>query len=148
MTGAKRLTLPLVSPGATPIDLIKRPDLNENVTPPAVLPQRYYSQASLRILLSDRAADITGLPGITAGAPLSLDGNPAGYVVGAGRPPVALSIGPEPLTSRASVVANAAGIWTLTMQTQAAPPGGAMGCGCGRHGSRSHPAASSSRACP
>jgi len=125
-TGAKRLTLPLVSAGATPIDLIKRPDFNENVTRPAVLSQRYYSQASLRILLSDRAADITGLPGI-AGAPLSLDGNPAGYVVGAGRPPVALSLGPEAITSRASAVANAAGIWTLTMQGQFVPPAWAAG---------------------
>ena len=84
-TGAKQLKLPLTSHGATPIDLIKRPAVNstENVANPAVFGQRYFAQASLRILLSDRATDITNLPTITAGAPLQLDGPgaPAGYVV-------------------------------------------------------------------
>ena len=65
-TGAKRLDLPLVSNGACPIDLIRRPTrfrphgLGENDTAPLVYAQRYYTQASLRILLSDTAADITG----------------------------------------------------------------------------------------
>ncbi len=107
LTGAKRLDLPLVSQGATPIDLIRRPVVgsNENVVNNPVFLQRYFAQASLRILLSDRAADITGLPTITGGAPIQLDGNwnnpadpnlPAGYVVAAGaRTPLARSPGPE-----------------------------------------------------
>jgi hypothetical protein len=92
LTGAKRLDLPLVSQGATPVDLIRRPDLgsNENVVNPPVYGQRFYAQASLRILLSDRVTDLTGLPASTVGAPIPLDGswNPAG-----GLPPVALSTG-------------------------------------------------------
>ncbi len=77
MTGAKRLDLPLVSQGAQPIDLIRRPALgsNENVTNNVVYVQRYYAQASLRILLSDRAADLTGLPTITGAAPVDLSGD-------------------------------------------------------------------------
>jgi hypothetical protein len=57
-----------------------------------------YSQASLRILLSDRAADIMGLPEIdTSVQPVPLDwaaGVPAGYTLGAQRPPLARAIGP------------------------------------------------------
>jgi PilX N-terminal len=78
-TGAKRLDLPLVSAGALPIDLIRRPPipaagLGEDNTAPLVYAQRYYTQSSLRILLSDVAADITGLPQVSAGAPVSLEG--------------------------------------------------------------------------
>jgi hypothetical protein len=105
MTGAKRLDLPLVSQGATPIDLIRRPRIgsNENAVNQPVFLQRYFAQASLRILLSDRAADLTGLPTITAGAPIELTGNwiaapPAGYAVGANRPPLARAIGPDSTT--------------------------------------------------
>ena len=67
-TGAKRLDLPLVSYGALPIDLIRRPVpptpcpvtvLAEDDCKLDVYQQRYYSQASLRILLSDTAADIS-----------------------------------------------------------------------------------------
>ncbi|MBY0494820.1 MAG: hypothetical protein K2Y23_11450 [Cyanobacteria bacterium] len=123
-TGAKQLNLPLTSQGATPIDLIRRPAVNsnENTANPLVYGQRYYAQASVRILLSDRAADLTGLPQITAGAPLQFDaaGGPAGYVVGAGRPPVAQSPGNEPLiaggalsSTRVSAIAGG----TLTIQT-------------------------------
>ena len=62
--------------------------------------QRYYAQASLRILLSDRATDITGLPRIAAGAPLDLS-DPAGYAAQVGPPfrtPIAQSPAPEPFT--------------------------------------------------
>ena len=76
------MNLPLVSQGATPIDIIRRPPAGEHTSNSQVYQQRMYSQASLRILLSDRAADITGLPEIdTTVAPLSLDwsaGTPAG----------------------------------------------------------------------
>lgn len=102
-TGAKRLDLPLVSQGAVPVDLIRRPALgsNENVVNNPVFMQRYYAQASLRILLSDRVADLTTLPTLTAAAPVQLDGNwnaapPfAGYAVGAAKPPLARAIGPD-----------------------------------------------------
>ena len=70
-TGARRLDLPLVSDGAMPIDIIRRP----SVTAPdaqVVLDQRFFDMASVRILLSDRAADITGLQTVTATPPISL----------------------------------------------------------------------------
>ena len=91
-TGAKLLNLPLAQQGAAPIDLVRRPVVlsNENTANPVVYAQRYYSQASLRILLSDRAADITGLPTVSAGAPVDLStfANLAnGFVPAAGRPP-------------------------------------------------------------
>jgi hypothetical protein len=70
-TGARRLDLPLVSDGARPIDLIRRPSV---AAPDAqvVLDQRYFKMASVRILLSDRAADITGLQTVTATPPVNL----------------------------------------------------------------------------
>jgi hypothetical protein len=74
-TGAKRMDLPLTSMGATPIDLIRRPQANEDADNPDVYNQRFYSIASLRILFSDNAADITALPGTTANAPVQLTGN-------------------------------------------------------------------------
>ena len=92
-TGARRLELPLTSFGATPIDLIRRPVANEDTTAPNVLSQRFFSMASLRILLSDEAADISSLPTVvTSTPPLSLDTASlvtAGYVVDATHPPVA-----------------------------------------------------------
>jgi hypothetical protein len=108
LTGAKRLDLPLVSQGALPVDLIRRPALgvNEFVTNPPVFGQRYYAMASLRILLSDRAADLTGLSTITATPPVALDNT---FVPPAGMPPVALSIGP---TASAPTVSSTGGTGT------------------------------------
>jgi hypothetical protein len=76
-TGARRMDLPLVSMGATPIDLIRRPveDSNENTVSPEIFNQRYFAMASLRILLSDTAAHISSLPSVTATSPLQLTGN-------------------------------------------------------------------------
>jgi hypothetical protein len=92
-TGGKRLSLPLTSQGATPIDVIKRPVPNEDVTKPLVYPQRFYTQAALRILLSDTAPNITNLPGINVGvAPFNLDGDPR-YVPAGIMPPFATSGG-------------------------------------------------------
>ncbi len=77
-TGAKRLDLPLVAdldsngvPDAEPIELIRRPaqSSNENTTKPIIYVQRYFAQASLRILLSDTAAEITSLPTIVTTTP-------------------------------------------------------------------------------
>ena len=98
LTGAKNLSLPLVSQGALPIDLIRRPPVipvdptqAENIINPSVFGQRYFSYRytatdptagpSLRILLSDTAAEITSLPTVTATAPVPLDGThtPAQY---------------------------------------------------------------------
>jgi hypothetical protein len=96
-TGARRLDLPFVSFGAAPIDLIRRPPVNEDVANPQVLSQRFFTMASVRILLSDTAGDITGLPTVTATAPIPL-GNlavtpVAGYTVNATHPPFAVSPG-------------------------------------------------------
>ena len=74
-TGARRMDLPLVSAGAEPVDLIRRPLANEDTNNTAVYDQRYYSMASLRILLSDQASDLTNLPGVDAStAPMPLSG--------------------------------------------------------------------------
>jgi hypothetical protein len=51
------------------IDLIRRPVQNEAA---GITSERYYSQASLRILLSDDPADITSLPCVSSGAPFDL----------------------------------------------------------------------------
>ncbi|MBI3669734.1 MAG: hypothetical protein HY237_08150 [Acidobacteria bacterium] len=74
-TGAKPLNLAIVTlgSGTSPIDLIRRPQQFEDTTSPGVLGERYFAQASLRILLSDDPADITGLPCTdTTVAPLDL----------------------------------------------------------------------------
>ena len=94
-TGAKELELPIVTAGASVIDLIRRPVPNEDNNAPDVLAQRYFSMASLRILLSDTAADITNLPTVTADPPVELGAlPPAGYdVLDPDTPPFALSPG-------------------------------------------------------
>ena len=73
-TGARTLTLPIVSDGATAIDLIRRPlvNSNEHIANDRVYDQRYFGTASIRILLSDDAADILNLPTVTATQPLPL----------------------------------------------------------------------------
>ena len=83
-TGAKLLSLPLVAdldnsgaPDAEPIELIRRPGQgsNENAGTTAqrnVYSQRFFALASVRILLSDTAAEITSLPTVTATAPVAL----------------------------------------------------------------------------
>jgi len=96
-TGAKRLDLPLVSFGAQPIDLIRRPPPGEDGTNPNVFSQRYFALASLRILLSDTPQAILNLPGVTQTPPVplgNLEQTPvAGYVVDAAHPPFAVSSG-------------------------------------------------------
>jgi hypothetical protein len=113
-TGAKKLDLPLVSQGATPIDLIRRPAVNSNedTTNGPVYSQRLFSKASLRILLSDRPGDILNLPSVTSTPPVLLDGdwiaappdNGLGAYgpVDAAHPPAARAIGPIPATTVAS----------------------------------------------
>ncbi len=72
-TGAKQLNLPLATQGAQPIDLIRRPVVNSNedtAESARSTASGTSRQASLRILLSDRAADITNLPTVTPAAPV------------------------------------------------------------------------------
>jgi hypothetical protein len=92
-TGARRLDLPVVRFGATPIDLIRRPVPNEDTAQPLVLSQRFYSLASLRILLSDTAADLLALPGVTADAPVPLGNLAVTPVAGYTSTPFAVSPG-------------------------------------------------------
>ncbi len=83
-TGAKPLVLPITSFGGQPIGLIQRPAVNENATNPNMLAERFYSLASLRVLLSDTQADILNLPGVSATAPQPLGiAEPWGVAVGA-----------------------------------------------------------------
>ena len=96
-TGARRLDLPLVSFGAEPVDLIRRPQPGEDVANPSVFTQRYFSQASIRILLSDTPADMLGLPGVSLDPPVLLGDLAAtpvpGYAPDGAHPPFAVSSG-------------------------------------------------------
>src|SRR5580700_534541 len=80
-TGVKPLNLTIATPaiGGTAIDMIRMPLQNELVSNPGKLSERYYSQASLRILLSDygpdgtcTTSDLTLLPYPSAGVPVNL----------------------------------------------------------------------------
>ncbi len=76
-TGAKSLSLAIATPalGGTTVDLIRRPVQNENGSSSSAskLAERYFAQASMKILLSDDPADITSLPCIdTSRAPVDL----------------------------------------------------------------------------
>ena len=111
-TGAKVLNLPLLTSGGANTDLVKRPALNENVTNEVLFGERFFSKVSLRIMLSDFAADITNLPTVTGTAPVQLDGNwtttppdngTAYGPISATNPPIARSPGP----------ATAAGAFTV-----------------------------------
>jgi hypothetical protein len=67
------LTITLLGNGTTqPIDIIRRPIQGENTSNPGVLGERYFSEASLRVLISDNLADITGLPCVSATPPFNL----------------------------------------------------------------------------
>jgi hypothetical protein len=105
-TGARRLDLPLVAdtdgngvPDAQPIELIRRPPVNDLNF---ILQQRYFWLASIRIMLSDDINDIQNLPTVTQGAgnqPVLLDGTVdytagfAGAPAAAWKTPLALSAG-------------------------------------------------------
>lgn len=107
-TGAKTLKLPVVTMAGQPIDIIKRPPTSGT---DSLLGERMYSKVSLRILLSDTSADLTGLPGVTATAPVQLEGNwktapPAGYTVDATHPPLAVA---QTLTNTTTSEAISAG---------------------------------------
>jgi Tfp pilus assembly protein PilX len=87
-TGGKALNIAIALPGisAQPIAMIQRPPASESSTS-ALGMARFYNQASLRILLSDTAADITSLPGIDTTVqpyPLAEVGSTSGYPTGSG----------------------------------------------------------------
>jgi len=88
-TGARTLELPLVSDGAEPVDIIRRPNPLAP-DPPTLRPQRFFNLASLRILLSDTPAQLTSLPDVV-GTPVSLE--TASLPVAAGGFPLAGSNG-------------------------------------------------------
>ncbi len=76
-TGVKSLDLTIATPaiGGTAIDMIRPPVPNEQNTNPGKLNERYYRQASLRILLADYGpsgtcadTDLVNLPMISGGA--------------------------------------------------------------------------------
>jgi len=74
-SGVKPLDLTIVllgNGGSKPVDMIRRPVAGEQTANPGVLGERYFSQASLRVLLSDNASDITGLDCVSSGAPFNL----------------------------------------------------------------------------
>ena len=87
-----------------------------NVNQPQLFAERFFSKVSLRILLSDTAADITNLPTVTATAPVLLDGdwfttppnNGTAYgPVNVTHPPIARTLGPLSTTVAAgSTTAN------------------------------------------
>ena len=108
-TGARRLDLPIVdvTAGTTPIDLIRRPRAGDPIGAGTPFDERFFKLASVRVLLSDTAAEISNLPTVTAtppvdlstlvpggagyaaaGAPIARAPNPAaaGYAVAAGNP--------------------------------------------------------------
>ncbi len=99
-TGAKALNLPLVTVGGSTPDVTKRPKVNEDNDNANLFNERLFSKASLRILLSDTAADIMSLPTVDQTVqPILLDGDwltaaPAGYgAISSSRPPIALTPG-------------------------------------------------------
>jgi hypothetical protein len=72
ITGAKTLNLGIVLLGSgstQPVDLIRRPVAGESIS---ITAERYYFQASFRVLLSDNPTDITSLPCVSSGAPFDL----------------------------------------------------------------------------
>ena len=134
-TGAKALNLPLITVGGTSPDLTKRPTAGEDVSNPILYNERLYTRASIRILLSDKASEITNLPGVTATAPVSLGGNwnvaaqaPGGYTVNGanGRPPIALSPGLQEATLSANVVSGSATINVSAVPAYFQTAGGAQ----------------------
>ncbi|MCA1585818.1 MAG: hypothetical protein LC791_13965 [Acidobacteria bacterium] len=78
-TGAKRLDLPIVSDGASPVDLIRRPPVGEAANG-AIGQQRFYNMATLRILISDRFEDLVGPPAALPGVVFTAAGATASPV--------------------------------------------------------------------
>jgi hypothetical protein len=80
-TGVKALDLTIATPaiGGTAIDMLRLPQLGELAANPGKLKERYYSQASLRIMLSDYGpggdctdSDLVGLDYASVNPPIDL----------------------------------------------------------------------------
>ncbi len=102
-TGVKALDLTIATPaiGGTAIDMLRPPQPNEFNTNPGKLKERYYSQASLRIMLSDYGAsgtcvdsDLNGLDFASANNPVDLAS--LAWDATAPAPDGAGSVGPAP----------------------------------------------------
>ena len=108
-TGAHALNLPVLTAGGSNPDIVRRPAaLNENVANPTLFGERYFSKASVRILLSDTLADFNALPTVTATPPVSLEPAawpPVGYNALA-LPPIAASPAPWTQNTTANIGAN------------------------------------------
>jgi hypothetical protein len=127
-TGAKRLDLPVITSGGSNADLVRRPPVGENDPESedynlTLFGERMFTQASVRILLSDTEDDILNLPTVTATAPIQLDGDwratpPAGYgPVDATHPPIARSEG----LNTVALTVNPAGGAGITLTVAAVP---------------------------
>ena len=115
-TGAKVLNLPVLTSGGANTDLVRRPGPNENVTNDVLFGERFFSKVSLRILLSDLAADLANLPTVTATLPVELDddwtaappNNGVAYgPIDASHPPIARSPGLSTTTLTAAEATGA-----------------------------------------
>jgi hypothetical protein len=111
-TGAKVLNLPVITVGGANTDLSRRPLTNEDPTG-VLFGERDFGKVSLRILLSDRAADITGLPTVTATAPI-----PLGEVLGvAPNWLVAPPVGINAVDATHSPIARSPGVYPAAFKT-------------------------------
>jgi len=102
-TGAKKLNLALVNIGGANTDMVRRPAVGENVGNPVLYGERMYPKVSLRIMLSDTAADITNLPQVSATLPVRLGddgllgaGLTGDWAAGVGAPAGYGPVGPPP----------------------------------------------------
>jgi hypothetical protein len=126
-TGAKVLNLPVITVGGANTDLSRRPLTNEDPTS-TLFGERDFGKVSVRILLSDKPGDITGLPTVSATAPIPL-GEVGGVApdwrtavpVGSGlvavdatHPPIARSPGAFPAAFKTNGTTNGTGDTNLT----------------------------------
>ncbi|HZT75603.1 MAG TPA: pilus assembly PilX N-terminal domain-containing protein [Vicinamibacterales bacterium] len=114
-TGAKQLTLPIVAQGVggTNVDILRRPKAGEDMTS-ILYQERLYQKASIRVLLSDTAVDITNLPGVDNTAPpLSLETGTTYGSIPIAISPGQLAVTPVSSTAVATSSTNSSSI-TLT----------------------------------
>jgi hypothetical protein len=122
-TGARQLNLPLinVSVGGKNTDLTRRPPAAES--PLSILfNERLFSKASIRVLLSDTAADIANLPSIdNAIAPVSLEAGASFGVVPHVTAPIPIATSPGAVAG-VTVGTVAGGSTTTTIRVNAPFP--------------------------
>ncbi|HUJ40087.1 MAG TPA: hypothetical protein VLW54_06045 [Candidatus Acidoferrales bacterium] len=137
-TGAKNLQLPLVTAGATGLDLIKLPPKNEKTDNPSVYVQRYAvypngtNYAMMRIFIADTLNEITDIPEISAGNPVSMTaGSIPTPLVETGAPtvlpPWAAELGNTTSCTRGSLTTNC-GDWFKAGQSRLGMGDGTTAC--------------------